>query len=40
MDKIGEKVANALGITQSRYQYALDEFNRQQQKKLRAAQLQ
>eukprot|EP00760_Papus_ankaliazontas_P006518 PhM_4_TR13076/c0_g2_i1/m.75313 len=34
-DYLGGKVANALGLTQSRYQYAIDEYNRQQRKKRR-----
>eukprot|EP01059_Diplonema_ambulator_P003303 TRINITY_DN12984_c0_g1_i2.p1 TRINITY_DN12984_c0_g1~~TRINITY_DN12984_c0_g1_i2.p1 ORF type:complete len:152 (+),score=34.94 TRINITY_DN12984_c0_g1_i2:507-962(+) len=32
-DYLGEKVADALGITQSRFQYAIDEHNRQLAKK-------
>eukprot|EP00755_Sulcionema_specki_P028985 Sspe_Gene.91130::Locus_62595_Transcript_1_1_Confidence_1.000_Length_641::g.91130::m.91130 len=37
-DAIGEKVADALGITQSRFQYAIDEHNRQMRKKRRKEQ--
>eukprot|EP01004_Peranema_trichophorum_P010148 NODE_8908_length_635_cov_26.414062_g8283_i0.p1 GENE.NODE_8908_length_635_cov_26.414062_g8283_i0~~NODE_8908_length_635_cov_26.414062_g8283_i0.p1 ORF type:complete len:169 (+),score=48.80 NODE_8908_length_635_cov_26.414062_g8283_i0:66-509(+) len=32
-DKAGEKIAGVLGITDSRYQYAIDEYNRIQQRK-------
>eukprot|EP00999_Lentomonas_sp_LEN2_P000524 NODE_1525_length_826_cov_73.865522_g1477_i0.p1 GENE.NODE_1525_length_826_cov_73.865522_g1477_i0~~NODE_1525_length_826_cov_73.865522_g1477_i0.p1 ORF type:complete len:191 (+),score=41.12 NODE_1525_length_826_cov_73.865522_g1477_i0:150-722(+) len=35
-DKIGEKVAGFLGITDSRFQYAVDEYNRQQEREAAA----
>eukprot|EP00754_Rhynchopus_humris_P001137 Rhum_TRINITY_DN10711_c0_g1::Rhum_TRINITY_DN10711_c0_g1_i1::g.39752::m.39752 len=33
MDYVGEKVADALGITESRFQYAIDEHDRQMQRR-------
>eukprot|EP01063_Lacrimia_lanifica_P008536 TRINITY_DN1559_c0_g5_i1.p1 TRINITY_DN1559_c0_g5~~TRINITY_DN1559_c0_g5_i1.p1 ORF type:complete len:177 (+),score=66.92 TRINITY_DN1559_c0_g5_i1:91-621(+) len=33
MDYIGEKVADALGLTQSRFQYVIDEHNRIEERK-------
>lgn len=39
MDWIGEKVAYAIGATQSRFQYAVDEYNRQERRKARKEEL-
>ena len=39
MDYIGEKLANGLGLTQSRYQYAVDEYNRREERKRRKAEM-
>lgn len=39
MDWIGEKVAYALGATQSRFQYAVDEYHRQERRNARKAEL-
>ena len=38
-DWIGEKVANGLGLTSSRFQYAVDEYHRLERKKQRKVEL-